>query len=153
MNVGTVVEQLYANARGKLRGQRLGGKSAASDGLAVLAYEQRQRVLHLAHLALQVYLLCLHAVVGCLGTLHGRGAVAHAVLVHELHLLPGLTGQLLHVADNLNLAVEHQQRVVEVGNARHYVALHHSLVVLGGKELHLCRPLHAEQVAEQVGVP
>ena len=98
-------------------------------------------------------LLTLHLIVGSLSTLHGSRAIAHAVLVHELHLVPGVLGQLLHIVEDLHLTVERQQRVIEVGNAGNDVALHHRLIVLGGDELHLCRTLHAEQVAEKIDIP
>ena len=101
----------------------------------------------------QIDLLGLNAIVGSLGTLHSRGTIADAVLVHELHLLPGILGELFHIGDNLHLTVEHQQRIVEVGDARDDVGLHHRLVVLRGDELHLSRALRTEQVAEEIDIP
>ena len=153
MDVGTVVEQLDAHARREVGGQALSGEGSAGDGLSLLTDEQREGVLTLAHLTEQIDLLGLNAIVGSLGTLHCRGTIADAVLVHELHLLPGILGELFHIGDNLHLTVEHQQRIVEVGDARDDVGLHHRLVVLRGDELHLSRALRTEQVAEEIDIP
>ena len=117
MHVGTVGKHLDAHTRRELRRQALVGKGAAGNRLSGLADEQRERVLHLPDLALEVDLLRLHLIVGSLGTLHGGRAVADTVVVHELHLLPSLLRQLLHVGDNLHLTVEHQKGIIEVGDA------------------------------------
>ena len=153
VHIGTVVQQLDANARSEVLRQRLPFERAALNGLCGLTEQQRERVLHLAHLALQVYALSLHGVVGSLGTLHGRGAIAHTRVLHDLHLLPRLLGEVLHLADDGNLAVEHQQRVIEVGNTRDEIGLHHGLIVLRGEQLHLGRALGVEQIAEEVDIP
>ena len=153
MHVGTVGQHLYTHASRELRGQALICEGATGNGLSGLSNQQRDGVLNLTGLALNVDPLRLHLIVGGLSTLHGRRTVAHAVLMHKLHLLPGLLRQLLHVDDNLQLAVEHQQRVIEVGNRRDDVTLHHRLIVLGGDELHLGTALHREQIAEEVYVP
>ena len=73
--------------------------------------------------------------------------------MHELHLVPSVLGQLLHIVADLQLTVECQQRVIEVGDGRDDVTLHHRLIVLGGDELHLGTALHREQIAEEVYVP
>ena len=73
--------------------------------------------------------------------------------MQELHLLPGLLRQLLHIGDDLHLTVEHQQRIIEIGDAGDDVALHHRLVVLSSKELHLGTTLHREKIAEKIDIP
>ena len=153
VDVGTVVEQLDAHARGKVLGQVLPVERAAMDGLCGQSEQQRERVFDFAHLPEHVHALRLHAVVGGLGALHGCGAIAHARVFHHLHLLPRFFREFFHFADDFHLSVEHQERVVEVGHARNQVCLHHGLIVFRGEQLHLCRAFRVEQIAEEIDVP
>ena len=153
VHIGTIVEQLNAYTRGEVLRQILSVERAALNGLSGLAEQQRELVFHLAHLAQQVDTLSLYGIVGSLGALHGGGAIAGTRLLHHLHLLPSLLGEILHLSDDLHLAVEHEQRVVEVGHTRDEVGLHDGLIVLRGKQLHLRRALGIKQIAEEVDVP
>ena len=152
VHVGTVFQKLDAHACREFLGQFLIGKLSALNGLSGLSDEQRKRVLHFTNLALDVFGLCQHAVVAGLGTLHAGGAIASQLHL-QFHHVPGILGQSGHVVDNLQLAVEHQQRVIHIGNARHDLGLHHRLIVFRGKECHLCRTLLVEDVTEEIGRP
>ena len=87
-----------------------------------------------------------------LSTLHAGRAVT-AQLHLELHHVPGILGQLRHIVHDLNLTVEHEQRVVHIGNAAHNLGLHHDLIVLDGQESHLGTALLIEQIAKEVNRP
>ena len=153
VDVGTVVEQLDAHARGKVLGQVLSVERAAMDGLGRQSEQQRERIFDFAHLPQHIDALRLHAVVGGFGTLHGGRAIADARVFHHLHLLPRFFRQRLHLAHDFDLFVEHQQGVIEVGDARNQVGLDDGLIVFRGEQLHLCRAFRVEQIAEQIDVP
>ena len=152
VHVGTVGQQLCAYAGSELRGQRLLAELAARNLVSGFVEQQRHRVLHLADLLAQVYGLGLHLIVAGLGTLHARRAGASQFLL-QLHHVPGLLDESLHVGDDGQLLVEHHERVVEVGHAADDVGLHGHLIVFRGQQLHLCRALLREDVAEEVDVP
>jgi nicotinate-nucleotide--dimethylbenzimidazole phosphoribosyltransferase len=74
-------------------------------------------LLPLLDLALKVYFLGLNLIIGSLGTLNSCRAIANTVLVHEFHLVPGLLRKLFHISHDLHLTIEHQQRIIQIGNA------------------------------------
>ena len=117
-----------------------------------LVEQQRHGVLHLTDLTLQVSLLCLDAVVVGLGRLH-TGRTGTSQLHLQLHHVPCILGESLHIGDDSQLLVEHHQRIVEVGHATDNLGLHSHLIVLRSQQLHLCRALLREQVSEEIQVP
>ena len=78
-----------------------------------------------------------------LSALHtGRTGTSQFFL--QLHNIPSLFSQSYHLIHNLLLFVEHEQRVIDVGDARDNIGLHHGLIVFHGQELHLRTALHRE---------
>ena len=73
--------------------------------------------------------------------------------MHKLHLLPSLLGELLHIGNNLHLAIDHEQGVIQVGDGRDDVGLYYRLIILSSDELHLSRALSTEQIAEKIDIP
>ena len=153
MHVGTVVEHLQGDAGAELAGQVLVFEPAALYGLGRLAEHERERVLGLAYLPLQVGSLGKHRVVIGLGAADACRVVACAQLLEPLHHVPCLLGDARHLVHYLQLAVEHQQSVVHVGYVGNDLGLYHKLVILGGKQGRLGTALLREQVAEQVKAP
>ena len=152
VNVGTVGEQLQADAGRELRRQLLSFERAACDGLRLLTEQQRERVLRLANLTLQFRCLSLNRIHVSLSTLHA--CLLHAAeLLLNLHDVPCLLSELRHIVYHLQLLVEHEQRVVQVGDVRDNLCLHYELIVFRSEQRHLCRTLLVEKVAEEVYAP
>ena len=86
------------------------------------------------------------------GGLHG-GLHSTAEVLLRLHHLEGVGGELGCRAGELELAVEHQQRVVAVGHARDDTATDELLVGLSTEELGLCRAGGIQQRAEEIHLP
>ena len=71
----------------------------------------------------------------------------------HLHNVPRLFGHLAHLGDDAQLLVQHQQRVVAVGNAPDDLCADGHLVVLEAQQLHLRGTLLREDVAKEVQRP
>ena len=152
MHIGTVLQQLDAYTCCKLRRQHLIGEFSALDGLGRLAYQQREGVLHFTNLTLHIFYLCQHAVVTGLSTLH-TGRTITAQLHLQFHHVPGILGKTRHVIQYLQLTVEHQQRIVHIGDTTHNLGLHHHLIVLGSQQCHLGTTFLVEQIAKEIHGP
>ena len=152
MNVGTVGEKLDAYARRELCGERLSLEGSALDGLCLLAEKQRERILCLANLTLEVGSLSLHRVHISFCTLHA-GLLHTTQFLLNLHDVPCLFSQLGHVRYHLQLFVKHEQSVIHVGDVGYDLGLYHQLIVLRGEQRHLSRTLYVEQIAEEVDAP
>ena len=152
MHVGTVRKQLNAYAGGELLGQRLVVERATVDAVASLVEQQREGVLHLTYLPLQIDGVGLHLIVACLSTLHaGRAGTSELHL--QLHHVPRLLRQPFHVVEDGQLLVEHHQRVVERCNTTDDARLGSHLIVFHHEQLHLCRAFLREDIAEEIDIP
>ena len=86
------------------------------------------------------------------GGLHG-GLHSPAEVLLRLHHLEGVGGELGSRAGELELAVEHQQRVVAIRHARDDTATDELLVGLSTEELGLRRAGGIQQRAEEIHLP
>ena len=100
MYVRTYAEQSYGIARAELRGQRLVRELTAADGACLTTDEERESILNCADLTAHVDGLCLDVEVGGLSRYHA-GLAGSAQLFLQLHHVPRLLRQLLHLAKYL----------------------------------------------------
>ena len=129
VHVGTVLQQGDADTRGKLAGQRLLGQRRTGNLLSLLSDKQAESILRGTYLATEVVSLRLDGQIGSLGTLYADRAHASQLML-QLHHIPRLLGHLAHLLDEAQLLVEHQQRVVGIGNAADHLGTDCHLVVL-----------------------
>ena len=115
MHVGTVAQELYADAGREFRRQRLLVELSAADCLCRLTEQKGEGILHFTNLALQVGCLCLHRIVVRLGALHASLLHTSQFLL-ELHDFPCLLGEVCHVVYKFQLLVEHHESIVHVGD-------------------------------------
>ena len=153
VNIGTVAEQLNAHTRGEIGGKILIVEVSAWDRMGLLTEQQRETVLRFTDLSFEIFLLCLHAQIVGLGTLHGGRAHTGDRLMLYLHDFPCVLGELLHVGNDLQLLVEHQQGVVHVGHIGDELGLHSDLIVFGLKHRDLGGTLGGSEVAKEIGIP
>ena len=153
MYVSTVAKQLNAHTCGELGREILTVEITARDGMSLLTEQQRETVLCLSDLSFEIFLLCLYAQIVGLGTLHGGRAHPSYRLVLDFHDLPRVLGEFLHVGDDLQLLVEHEQGIVHISHIGDELGLHSHLIVLGLKHGDLSGTLGGCEVAKEVGIP
>ena len=129
MHVGAVLQQGNSHTRREFTGQHLLVQCRTGNLLSLLSDEQRESILRSTNLTTEVVGLRLCGQVGCFGTLHADRTHAPQLML-QLHHLPRFLGHLGHLRHNAQLLVEHQQRVVAVGNTADNLCAHSHLVVL-----------------------
>ena len=136
VHVRTVLQQRNPHTSRELGRQRLLSQRRTAYLLARLSDEQRKGILRRTNLTTEVVGLRQGVQISSLSTLHiGRARPAQLML--ELHHLPSLLGHLGHLCHDAHLLVQHQQRIVAVGNTTDDLCPDSHLIVLEAQEFHL----------------
>ena len=151
-HVGAVGEHLQGHAHRKVLRQALLGEASAGKGAGDVGKEQRKGVLHLVELFAQVEQGSTYIVV-CGLSLREGGFGHHSGSFHGAGggdaLFPGGFGG----GGDLDLGVEHQQRIVVVGDGGNQLRLYRLFIVTALRHDSLCTPLGVRQPAEDVDLP
>ena len=151
-HVGTVGEHLRGNADHQILRKNLLVERAAFEAAGSFPQQRREAVFHFADLVLQVEQRGFDRIVACFG-LRNRRFVGHTRLFHGPHRIDGFEPFFSGFRRDLVLSVEHQQRVVEIGDGGDDLRADSLLVLLALCEKSFRPALAVGEFAENIDLP
>ena len=151
-DVGAVRKHLHRYADSQVVGQLLAFEAAALDGVRAFGQHRTKAVLGLADLVFQVVQRSLDGEAVAFVLRYGS-LVGHAGLFQRAHRADALAPFPGGLLGNLVLPVEHQQRVIEICDARDQLRFHCLFVLLALEVERLGLAFGVGQAVEDVDLP